>query len=174
MPGLRHRRRAGVFALCVVVAALAGCTSARNTLGTNSSVCFRAIPVAAGAVGHRGTLVGIRLLGTRQLKKHGHLAALLAARAPRVKSVCVAAYHGTYRQDQVTDPFGKGPPSGSGPIAIVVVSTPQNRLIGTVVLAKVPLPLRHEVLGALPRSGSSGTGPEPAGPPAGSAGAGVA
>lgn len=138
--------RTALSAFCLVaMAALAGCTSPRNTLGTNSSPCYKAIPVAAGAVGHHGTFVGIRLLSSRQVSTKSRLDQLLDARAPGEKNVCVAAYHGTFRQDEVERPFGNGPASGSGPIALVVVSSPQNRLIGTIVLARVPLPLRHEV-----------------------------
>jgi hypothetical protein len=131
--------------LCLAAGALAGCTSARNTLGTNSSPCYKAVPVAAGAVGHHGTFVGIRLLGARQVSAKPRLDALLDTRAPGVRNVCVAAYRGRFRPDEVERPFGPAPPGGSGPIAIVVVSSPQNRLIGTIVLARLPLRLRHEV-----------------------------
>lgn len=141
-----RRRWGAAMAALGLVGVLAGCTSARNTLGTSSSPCYKAIPVAADAVHDRGTLVGIRLFSARQVSGYHHLDALLDARAQGVKAACVAAYHGTYRHDQVKEPYGIPPASGTGPIALVMVSYPQNKLIGTIVLSRVPLPLRHEVL----------------------------
>jgi len=149
----RFRRSVGVMILCMAVAAASSaCTSARNTLGTNSSPCYTAIPVAANAVHHRGRFLGVRLLSARQASTRRRLDALLDARAPKVKTVCVVAYGGSYRLSQVKRPFGMPPPSGTGAVAIVVVSSPHNRLIGTVVLRRVPLPFRHEVIGPLHRA----------------------
>ncbi|HAM03031.1 MAG TPA: hypothetical protein DCQ30_12520, partial [Acidimicrobiaceae bacterium] len=88
----------------------AGCTSPRNTLGTNSSQCYRAIPVATDAVGDRGSLVGARLESVGSL--HTRLHALLDARAPAVKTVCVVAFRGHFRTDQVKRPYGPPPESG--------------------------------------------------------------
>jgi hypothetical protein len=157
----RHGRRI-LFAAAATVACAglaAGCTSPRNTLGTNSSPCFRAIPVATDAVADRGTLVGARLESVSSL--HQRLHALLDARAPTVKTVCVVAFRGRFRVDQVRRPYGPAPATGSGLFAIVVVSVPHNQLVGTIVLAKAPLPLRHVVLGPLQRdpAPAGGTGP---------------
>lgn len=134
----------GVMVTVSVGALVSACTTPRNTLGTNSSPCFKALPVASEAVGDRGTLVGARLESTSSL--HRRLHALLAARDPTVKTVCVVAFHGRFRVDQVKLPYGPPPPNGSGIFAVVVVSVPRNALIGTVVLATAPLPLRHVVL----------------------------
>jgi len=145
-----RRGRTVVFAAAAMVVGgglAAGCTSPRNALGTNSSQCFRAIPVATDAVADRGTLVGARLESVSSL--HQRLGALLDARAPTVKTVCVVAFRGRFRIDQVKRPYGPAPSTGSGIFAIVVVSEPGNQLVGTVVLAKAPLPLRHMVLGPL-------------------------
>lgn len=169
MTGRRGARRAAAVGCLVVAAMLAGCTSARNTLGTNSSQCYKAVAVTSDAVHDRGTFVGIRLLSARQVSRYHHLEVLLRARAPAVKTVCVAAYHGSYRLDQVQMPFGAQPANGGGPIAIVVVSTPQNKLIGTIVLSRIPLPIRHEVLRRTPArppaapTGSEAARPQPAG-----------
>jgi len=151
-----------LFAAAATVACVglaAGCTSPRNTLGTNSSQCFRAIPVATDAVEDRGTLVGARLESVSSL--HQRLDALLDARAPTVKTVCVVAFRGQFRIDQVKRPYGPAPATGSGRFAIVVVSVPRNQLVGTVVLAQAPLPLRHTVLGPLQHhpAPAGGTGP---------------
>ena len=156
----RLRRIAGVAVSCAAAAvATSACTSARNTLGTNSSPCYTAIPVAADAVHHRGHFLGIRLLSARQASTKRRLDALLEARAPKVKTVCVVAYEGTYSLSQVEEPFGTAPPAGTGPVAIAVVSLSRNRLIGTIVLRRVPLAFRHEVLGPLRRQRPPPTGP---------------
>ena len=158
----RWRSGVGVLVLAgcalVLAGAAAGCSSPRNALGTSSSPCFRAVPVASDAVKHRGTLAGIRLVGSKQLARRPHLHELLSARAGHhVVALCIVSFHGRFRLDQVERPFGHAPPSGTGTYAVVVVSSPQNRLLGTLVLAHQPLPLRHEVLGPLPRA--------PRGPP---------
>lgn len=147
----------GAMATVSIAVLISACTTPRNTLGTNSSPCFRAIPVAVDAVGDRGTLVGARLESASSL--HHRLDALLHARGPTVKTVCVVAFHGRFRVDQVRRPYGPPPPNGSGVFAVVVVSVPRNELIGTVVLATAPLPLRHLLLRPLYPRHSGAQGP---------------
>jgi hypothetical protein len=124
--------------------ALAGCTSARDTLGTSVSPCFKALAVASEAVHDRGTFEGVRLVSITSL---GHTARLrLSARAgPSVHSVCVVSYKGTFRLDQVEKPVGRVPAGGVGRYAIVVVSKPQDKLIGTLVRLTQPLRFSHPV-----------------------------
>ena len=58
-----RRMRWTVAAVALGVAmsvATAGCTAARNTLGTSASRCFRSLPAANDAVHDRGQLVGVR------------------------------------------------------------------------------------------------------------------
>ncbi len=148
-PALRKWRRAvgALSVAAVAVVALSACTAPRNTLGTKSSACFRAVPVATDAVHDRGTLSGVRLLGSKDLDRRPGFRSLLEARAgKRVTSVCVVAFQGRFRLDQVQKPFGRAPASGNGSVALVFVSSPEEALIGTLVLSRVPLPLRHEVL----------------------------
>jgi hypothetical protein len=159
-------RRTRLFGAAVALAvagalgALGGCTSARNTLGTSSSPCFRAVPVASEAVNDRGTLAGIRLVGQKEIDSRRRLRELVQGVAgPAVHNVCVVSFHGQFRLDQVKKPFGTAPPGGSGPVALVVVSTPQNQLLGTLVVTHEPLPLRHNVLGPLPSRASPTSGP---------------
>lgn len=148
-PRARPHRRVGAAALALLGALLgAGCTSARNTLGTSSSPCFRAVAVATDAVEDRGALAGVRLLGARDLEKRPRLRDALATRAGHaVKNVCAVAFTGQYRTTDVHDPIGHGPGGGVGTIAVALVSYPQDHLLGTLVLKSVPLPFRHEVLG---------------------------
>ena len=136
---------AGAAALGVLL--LSACTAPRNTLGTNSSPCFKAVPVATDAVHDRGKLSGVRLLKSKDLDRRPHFRSLLEARAgTKVTTVCVVSFQGRFTLAQVERPFGQSPAGGTGPVALVVVSTPANKLLGTLVLSRVPLPLRHEVL----------------------------
>ena len=161
--GLRARARAalGVAAGALAfVGALSGCTAARNTLGTSSSPCFRAVPVASEAVHDRGTLAGVRLLSSRDLDKRPKLRAVLSTRAgQQVRTVCAIAYTGVFRVGEVQDPIGHGPMGGEGTFAVVCVSTPQNQLLGTIVLSRSPLPFRHNVLRAPPTTHEEPPGP---------------
>ena len=148
----RAPRRAALAtaALSVVMAfgALSGCTSARDTLGTNSSPCFRALAIAKGAVHGRGTFQGVRLVPVSSLRPFHHVDATLRSRSSTpLHNVCVVSYRGTFRADQVRRPAGPLPPSGTGHVALVVVSNPQNRLLATFVLAREPLRFRHVALG---------------------------
>lgn len=142
----RPSRALAVAVALVVSVSLAACTSPRNTLGTSSSLCYRAVPVATDAVHDRGKLSGVRVFGPRDLQRHQELLADLERRAGHpLHTLCVVSFHGEFRFDQVDRPVGHAPPGGSGPFAVVVVTSPQNTLLGTFVLSREPLPLRHEV-----------------------------
>jgi len=143
-------RRGGAVLLLVfcsfVSVALSGCTAARDTLGTNASPCFDALAVGEDAVNDRGTFAGVRLISLTSFGQDAHLMAALSARAgPKVHDVCVVSYRGTFGVDQVKDAVGPPPPKGVGHYAIVIVSKPQNRLLGTVVRLTQPLRFGHPV-----------------------------
>jgi hypothetical protein len=136
----------GALLLLGSVGVVAGCTTPRDALGTNASPCFRALPVAADAVGERGALQGVRLLSSATLAHEPRLRSVLSARAGApVGSVCVFAYRGRYTQQDVQKPLGVPPASGVGSYAVAVVSMPANRLIGTFVLESEPLRFHHYV-----------------------------
>ena len=135
----------------VAATALSGCVTARNALGTSSSPCFKAVPVASDAVHDDGTLAGIRLFSGSQIDRYLHLRQVLeqSAGGP-VTQVCVASFHGQYSSSDVSKPFGRAATGGTGKVAVVFVAYPTNKLLGTIVLSREPLPLRHVVLGVLP------------------------
>lgn len=144
------RRRAIALVLLALatgpVSVLGGCTSVRNTLGTNASPCFRALAVAKEAVHDRGTFTGVHLVSSKTLAQDAHLEDVLSARAGMtVKTVCVVSYRGSFRLDQVERPFDHVPRGGVGRYAIVVVSEPQNRLLGTAVRSRQPLRFGHVI-----------------------------
>lgn len=151
--GFRKGRGAAatLAAMLCMAALLSGCVSPRDALGTSSSPCYKAIPVASEAVRDRGTLAGVRLESKSVINRYKRLSALLDAKAGHpVQSVCVASFHGQYQLNQVEDPLGRAPDGGTGKVAIVVVTYPDNILIGTFVFTREPLPLRHEVIGVRP------------------------
>jgi hypothetical protein len=135
------------LAVCVVVAmVLTGCTSARDTLGTNASPCFESLPVAHDAVHGRGTFAGVRLVSLSSFSGDVHLQHLLSELTKaKVHDVCVVSYRGTFTTGDVEKPLGRPPPGGVGHYAIVVVSKPQGRLVGTVVRLTQPLRFSHPV-----------------------------
>ena len=126
------------------MASLSGCTAARDTLGTNSSPCYRALALAEDAVHNRGSFAGVRLVSATGLKKVRDVDNVLAQRSKTpLHNVCAVAYRGSFRLDQVQRPAGRGPASGVGHFAIVVVSSPQNVLLATFVLEREPVRFRH-------------------------------
>lgn len=129
-----RRRRAGVLAAVLSLSLAAGCTASRNVLGTPDSACFQAIPVAADAVHHQGKLLGVHRVSTERLRHQ----LSTVARHPH-RAVCVVAYRGSFTSDQVQ----MAPPDRSGRYALVVVSSPGNRVVQSFVLDKLPLPFRH-------------------------------
>jgi len=151
------RRVLAVGALGLGSLGLSGCTSARNTLGTNSSPCFRALAPAEDAVHDRGVFTGVRLVSASSLRKLHHFDSVLVQRSSTpLHNLCLVAYRGTYRPDQVKRPAGRVPASGVGHFAVVVVSSPQNVLLGTFVLEKEPVRFRHLALGPVPSTAPKG------------------
>jgi hypothetical protein len=145
-----ERLRLGLAAgLALCALSTAACTAARDTLGTNSSPCFRALAIAADAVHERGTFAGVRLVSAASLARFHHLNATLTRRSPTaIRDVCLVSYRGTFNRQQVEWPAGRLPPSGIGHFAVVVVSTPANHLLATFVLAREPLRFAHIALRA--------------------------
>ncbi len=137
-------------AVCCLLAAslLAGCTAARSSLGTSDSSCFLALPAATRAVGSHSKshskLIGVHLYTLDDLR---HLApgffTIFPNEHPSTQRVCVMAYSGTFTSSSVSKPLGRP----AGPVAVVVMETPANRLLGTVILRHVPLHFSHSHIG---------------------------
>jgi len=145
---MRHRWLMAAGAVVALgTGALSGCTAARDTLGTNSSPCYRALALAEDAVHDRGSFAGVRLVSASTLAKLHHVDGVITQRsATPVHNVCLVAYRGTFRPDQVKRPAGRAPASGVGHFAIVVVSNPQNVVLATFVLEREPVRFRHLAL----------------------------
>ena len=142
--GARRRVTAPVAALALVAVLLAACSSARSDLGSpaasSSSSCYLALPTAAKAVGGHGHLEGVRKYTLSNLRTvaprlYGQLSQDMAGK----QSICVAGYSGHFTAPEVSKPLGR--PAGT--LAVAVVTTPANKLLGTLILTKLPLRFQH-------------------------------
>jgi hypothetical protein len=146
-PARRDSRLGGaatVVAALIAAAALAsGCTTARSALGTTNSGCYLALPTASAAVHHRGHLRGVRLADVDSLRPTGRVYNAATSTGRAVRQVCLVAYTGHFASSQVEKPFGRH----QGVLAVVVVEYPHVKLLGTVVLRRVPLNFGHPHIG---------------------------
>jgi hypothetical protein len=119
---------------------LASCSTARTDVGTSDETCYLALPVASKAVGGHAHLAGVRKFTFPGL--HGvapRLSRQFADDVPKGQDVCLAAFTGHFTASTVSKPLGR--PSGS--LAVAVVTTPANRLLGTLILTKIPVRFEH-------------------------------
>lgn len=134
----------GVAAGLLLAVGAAACTTARSDLGTSDSSCYQALPTVTKAVHSSGRLLGV----------HKYSLGSLHRQAPRVfgdlpqtgkasQRVCVAAFGGHYSATSVSHPHGLA----AGRLAVVVVTTPGNRVLGTIILTRPPLRFGHSHLG---------------------------
>ena len=132
-----------VFGLCglvLVASVFAGCSSARVGLGTTDESCYLELPTAAKAVGGHGHLEGIRKYSVDGLKGVApKLYNFLIHEYPKTQAVCLAGYSGTFTRGMVMKPQAQA----MGKLAVVVVSTPDNKLLATVILTKLPVRFLH-------------------------------
>jgi hypothetical protein len=133
----RARITASVAALVLAASLLASCSSARSDFGsTSGSSCYQALPIAAKAVGGHGHLEGVRkytLNGLRNVAPR--LSKRLAGDLSKKQGVCVAGYTGQFTAAEVEKPLGRS----AGTLAVAVVTTPGNKLLGTLILTKLPV-----------------------------------
>ena len=138
--GLARRWAAGVAGLVVAGSLLTACSAARTGQGTTAESCYLELPTAAKAVGGHGHLAGVRKFTLSGL--HGVAPRLyrhLADDVPKGQDVCVVAYTGHFSAAMVSRPLGRS----AGKLAVVVVTTPGNKLLGTLVLVKLPVRFQH-------------------------------
>ena len=136
------RRHAGAIAAGLALAAsvFAGCSSARSNLGTTDESCYLQLPTAAKAVGPHAHLAGVRKFTVASLKPFApRMYAHLSGVVPKGQSVCLAAYTGHFTASSVQKPHGRS----SGKLAVAVVTSPGNKLLGTVILNRVPVRFQH-------------------------------
>ncbi len=138
--GRARRFGAGLAGLVVAASLLTACSAARTGQGTSAESCYLALPTASEAVGDHGHLAGVRKFTLSSL--HGMAPRLydhLADEVPKGQAVCVVAYTGKFDKAMVSKPLGR--PTGT--LAVVVVTTPANKLLGTLILTKIPVRFQH-------------------------------
>ena len=128
-------RRLMVTVLLAATAASLTTCMPRNSLGTGSTACIKAIPVAATEVQHKGKPEGVRTVR----------AASLAERIPEVaplgrQDVCLVAFSDDFQPGDVTH----AKVQRAGRYALVVVDGRQ-RVVVSFVLDRLPLRFRHQV-----------------------------
>jgi hypothetical protein len=137
----RRRLGTGVAGLVAATSLLTACSAARSGQGTTDESCYLALPTAAKAVGGHAHLAGVRKFTLSGL--HGmtppRLYGQLVMDVPKGQNVCVAAYTGHFSASKVPKPLGRS----AGTLAVVVVTTPANHLLGTVILTKLPVRFQH-------------------------------
>lgn len=135
-----RRLAAALATLGLAGSLLAACSSARIDVGTSDESCYLTLPVAADAVGHQGHLTGVRKYTLSNL--HGlapHLADYLGDQVPKGQAVCLVAYSGHFAAHRVTKPIGRT----QGPLAVAVVTWPGKKLLGTLILDRIPVRFGH-------------------------------
>jgi hypothetical protein len=136
--GSKRSVRLAVATLTVFL--LAGCTAARNSLGTSDSSCYLALPSATRAVGSHSKFVGVHnfTLSSLRQKDPKLFDTLVGVRATSQR-VCIIEFAGSFTQASVNKPLGRP----SGRLAVVVVEAPSNHLVGTVIFHHPPLAFAH-------------------------------
>jgi hypothetical protein len=150
-PGARGgwRRRGPLVLIAAAVAgsvALTSCTAGHASLGTGSSPCYLALPKAADAVHHRGTLVGVRLVPPSDVDPHHATSVELMRRnGGPLHDTCLVAYRGKFTSSSVERPIK---PGRSGTYAVAVLTPSGSRLLATFVLTHEPLRFGHSRIGS--------------------------
>ena len=143
---VESRRRLAILAFSGVLlaATLTGCTSARSGLGTSASSCYLALPTANQAVHGDGHFLGVKLFTVGSLRRTApHLYAAIHNENNSTQHVCAVAYSGDFSRRSVKYPRGKS----SGHLAVVVSTSPGDRLLATVIFTRIPLNFNHSHLG---------------------------
>jgi hypothetical protein len=133
-----RRSRVRVVIVTLLLLSITACGGARNTLGTPSSVCFKALPGAKDAVNQKGSLVGVRKIQALKLQRHlpqNHQLALI----PSGESLCVFAFHGKYQPSDVP----QAAPHPPGSYAVVALTVKNPNVVAAIVLDQLPTRFRH-------------------------------
>jgi hypothetical protein len=137
---MTRRIRTLAGALVLLASLLSGCSAARTGLGTTDESCYLALPTAAKAVGGHGHLEGVRKYTVGGLNGVApRLYSRLSKDVSKKQTICVAGYTGHFSASEVSKPLGRT----SGTLAVAVVTTPANKLLGTLILTKLPVRFEH-------------------------------
>lgn len=134
---MRGRLGAGVLLplLALLGVSLLGACTPRNNLGTGSTVCIRAIPVAAAELGHKGRPEGVREVRASALAKRFPEFAPLGG-----QTVCLVAFSDDFQVGDV--PHARV--QRAGKYVVVVVDT-HEKVFEDFVGNRLPLRFAHQV-----------------------------
>ncbi|HEU5004045.1 MAG TPA: lipoprotein [Actinomycetota bacterium] len=125
-----------LLVVAVAALALAGCAGQRNSLGTGSSACFRALPAARAAVHQQGRYLGVRQVKASAVaKRHAEFAAFGS------ETLCIVAFQGSFEPGSVN---GANPAKG-GAYAVVAVDAKTAKAVAAFVVDRLPLRFTHPV-----------------------------
>ena len=98
------------------------------------------LPAATRAIGGHGHLEGIRRFTPNDFRQIApRLYQGMARQVPSRQDLCVAAFTGHFTAGDVSKPLGRD----EGVVAVVVLTSPDNRLLGTLILRRVPVRFSH-------------------------------
>jgi hypothetical protein len=107
---------------------------------------YLALPKAADAVHHRGTLVGVRLVPPSDIDPdHANTVELMRRNGGPLHNTCLVAYRGMFTSSSVERPIEAG---RSGTYAVAVLNPSGSRLLATFVLNHEPLRFGHSRIGS--------------------------
>lgn len=142
-PGRSSRSVMAMLGAVAATLALSACSAVRNDLGTSNSPCYVAVPAATGAVHRAGSLAGVRLVRVRSLQRFHLLYQVAGDGQASNRRVCLVAFRGHFEEQRVSVPQrGKR----AGAFAVVVLSYPDGRVLGTVILRHPPVAFGHSHL----------------------------
>ncbi|MGH9046700.1 MAG: hypothetical protein ACRDVW_05225 [Acidimicrobiales bacterium] len=144
----RSRRASGPRRWIVAIslaapAALVGCSSVHQSLGTSDGPCYVALPNAVEAVGQAGHLDGVRLMEVGSLEAMAPLRTALSSAGVESGRVCLVAFDGDFSASSVSSPSGLT----SGHLAVVVLGYPDGKLVKTVLMRRLPTQFGHSHFG---------------------------
>jgi hypothetical protein len=135
---MRYRPYRSFTSLALAVILTATATGCRATPGISNgsvSVCYRAIPVARGAIhDSRAKLIGVHRDPVDKVRNQLPQAAQSELATDDDTSVCTMAFKGTFQAGQVD----LAPADQSGGYALVLVSSKKLYLVATIVLVHLP------------------------------------
>jgi hypothetical protein len=138
-------------------------TSTTSTSGTTATSGAKTTTTSAGTTttrpgpveykpGPNPVFVGVRSASLKDVDQFGETHAyvesvLEKANGGPIKGLCLVAFKGSFDPAAVHDLVGRAPPQGQRTFAIVVVSAPSNRLLGTFIRSREPISFTHYSVG---------------------------
>lgn len=141
MRGARSGRQLATAMLLATLgtAVLGGCAVARSELGLSQGNCYVDLPAATAAVPAGSHLHGVELETVGALDTSPDLERIAHAAGTPRSAVCLVAFTGRFTSEEVADPSGLA----SGHLAVVVLTYPGHRVLGTLITRHVRVPFGH-------------------------------